>query len=164
MAARQPIDPAWWNADYVDGLAMREILTARDIKAVFNFLHRRGWSWSAIAQATDIGEQRVREIAGGKRRVENYDVYVRIAVGLSIPRDYLGVGLRSTSRITQSNAIATVRGAKALSTQPTPAFVSEHTPSTRIPRARAGRTSGTIDMPTTVAPACRACSISLGVS
>ncbi len=93
MPARQPIDPAWWNANYIDGLAMREALAERDIKAVFNFLHSRGWSWGAIAQATDIGEQRVREIASGRRRVENYDVYVRVAVGLNIPRDYLGVGL-----------------------------------------------------------------------
>jgi hypothetical protein len=73
---------------------MHGALAERDIRAVFQFLHRRGWSWAAIAQATDIGEQRVREIASGKRRVENYDVYVRVAVGLNIPRDYLGVGLR----------------------------------------------------------------------
>lgn len=103
MSARQPIDPAWWNADYIDGLAMREALAERDIKAMFNFLHRRGWSWGAIAQATDIGEQRVREIASGKRRVENYDVYVRVAVSLNIPRDYLGVGLRTASH---SDAVA----------------------------------------------------------
>lgn len=73
---------------------MPDALAGRDIGAVFQFLHQRGWSWAAIAQATDIGEQRVREIANGKRRVENYDVYVRVAVGLNIPRDYLGVGLR----------------------------------------------------------------------
>jgi predicted kinase len=106
MAARQPIDPAWWDADHIDGLTMRETLAERDIKTVFNFLHRRGWSWGAIAQATDIGEQRVREIASGKRRVENYDVYVRVAVGLNIPRDYLGVGLRAASASSQSAAIA----------------------------------------------------------
>lgn len=94
MSARQPIDPAWWNAEYIDGVPMRDALGERDIKAVFQFLHKRGWSWGAIAQATDIGEQRVREIASGKRRVENYDVYVRVAVGLNIPRGYLGVGLR----------------------------------------------------------------------
>jgi hypothetical protein len=73
---------------------MRDALAGRDIGTVFRFLHQRGWSWAAIAQATDIGEQRVREVANGKRRVENYDVYVRVAVGLNIPREYLGVGLR----------------------------------------------------------------------
>ncbi|MER7273494.1 hypothetical protein ABT369_03460 [Dactylosporangium sp. NPDC000244] len=103
MSARQPIDPAWWNADDIDGVAMRKALAERDIQAIFNFLHRRGWSWAAIAQATDIGEQRVREIAGGKRRIENYDVYVRVAVGLNIPRDYLGVGLREVG---QRDAVA----------------------------------------------------------
>lgn len=82
---------------------MRDALAQRNIKAVFNFLHRRGWSWGAIAQATDIGEQRVREIASGKRRVENYDVYVRVAVGLNIPRDYLSMGLRTGD---QTGAVA----------------------------------------------------------
>lgn len=93
MSARQPIDPAWWNQEQIDGVPLRHIVAERDIKTVFQFLHKRGWSWGAIAQATDIGEQRVREIAGGKRRIENYDVYVRVAIGLNIPRDYMGVGL-----------------------------------------------------------------------
>jgi predicted kinase/transcriptional regulator with XRE-family HTH domain len=95
MSGRHIVDPRWWDSEHVDGVPMRRALADRDIKAVFTFLHRRGWSWAAIAQATDIGEQRVREIATGKRRIENYDVYVRVAVGLNIPRDYLGVGLRS---------------------------------------------------------------------
>lgn len=94
MAAQRTIDPAWWDNEQVDGIAMRNVLADRDVKSVFTFLHRRGWSWGAIAQATDIGEQRVREIASGKRRIESYDVYVRVAVGLNIPRDYLGVGIR----------------------------------------------------------------------
>jgi predicted kinase len=97
VTTRQPIDPAWWEDEQVDGQPMRQLLAARDIKSVFQFLHRRGWSWAAIAQATDIGEQRVREIAGGRRRIENYDVYVRVAVGLNIPREYIGVGLVPTS-------------------------------------------------------------------
>ena len=93
MPVRPPVEPAWWTSGSIDGVAMRDALAGRDIGAVFRFLHQRGWSWASIAQATDIGEQRVREIANGKRRVENYDVYVRVAVGLNIPRDYLGVGL-----------------------------------------------------------------------
>ncbi|MBR7827804.1 AAA family ATPase [Actinospica sp. MGRD01-02] len=94
MIARQSVDPAWWDHEQVNGVGMRQILADRDIGTVFKFLHNRGWSWAAIAQATDIGEQRIREIANGRRRIENYDVYVRIASGLQIPRDYLGVGLR----------------------------------------------------------------------
>jgi transcriptional regulator with XRE-family HTH domain len=94
MPVRPPVEPEWWTSGSIDGVAMPDALAGRDIGAVFRFLHQRGWSWAAIAQATDIGEQRVREIANGKRRVENYDVYVRVAVGLNIPRGYLGVGLR----------------------------------------------------------------------
>ena len=85
---------------------MSDALAGRDIGTVFRFLHQRGWSWAAIAQATDIGEQRVREIANGKRRVENYDVYVRVAVGLNIPRDYLGVGLRPAGGGQLTSAVA----------------------------------------------------------
>lgn len=99
MIMRQPIDPAWWDDEQVDGVSMRRVLADRDIRAIFQFLHNRGWSWAAIAQATDIGEQRIREIANGRRRIENYDVYVRIATGLHIPRDYLGVGLRPLSAV-----------------------------------------------------------------
>jgi predicted kinase len=95
VVTSRSINPAWWDDDQSDGQPMRRVLAERDIKTVFQFLHRRGWSWAAIAQATDIGEQRVREIANGKRRIENYDVYVRVAVGLNIPRGYLGVGLLS---------------------------------------------------------------------
>jgi transcriptional regulator with XRE-family HTH domain len=94
LAVRQPIDPAWWDHGQAGGTGMRQILAERDIQAVFQFLHQRGWSWAAIAQATDIGEQRIREIASGRRRIESYEVYVRVAVGLDIPRDYLGLGLR----------------------------------------------------------------------
>jgi hypothetical protein len=90
----------------MDGVAMGDALAGRDIGTVFRFLHQRGWSWAAIAQATDIGEQRVREIANGKRRVENYDVYVRVAVGLNIPRDYLGVGLHPAGQRNQSPCVA----------------------------------------------------------
>jgi transcriptional regulator with XRE-family HTH domain len=106
MPVRPPVEPAWWTSGSIDGVAMRDALAGRDIGAVFRFLHQRGWSWAAIAQATDIGEQRVREIASGKRRVENYDVYVRVAVGLNIPRDYLGVGLRPPGQRNQSSDAA----------------------------------------------------------
>lgn len=106
VSSRQPIDPAWWNAEYIDGVPMREALAVRDVKAVFQFLHKRGWSWGAIAQATDIGEQRVREIASGKRRVENYDVYVRVAVGLNIPRAYLGVGLLDNADVAPGTMVS----------------------------------------------------------
>jgi hypothetical protein len=60
MPVRTPVDLAWWTSGSMDGTAMHDALAGRDIGAVFRFLHRRGWSWAAIAQAADIGEQRVR--------------------------------------------------------------------------------------------------------
>ena len=48
---------------------------------------------------------------------------------------------------------------------PTPAaFVANASPSTRMPSARAATASGTIDIPTTVAPSCRSIRVSAGVS
>ncbi|WP_327110500.1 helix-turn-helix domain-containing protein [Nocardia sp. NBC_01730] len=94
MVPRNPIEPTWWDTQFHGGVHMRQILAARDIGAVFGFLHSRGWSWAAIARATDLGDQRVREIASGRRKVENYDVFLRIAAGLEIPKSYLGLGLQ----------------------------------------------------------------------
>ncbi len=134
MSARHTIDPAWWDNEQIDGVPMRQILAERDVASLFTFLHRRGWSWAAIAQATDIGEQRVREIAGGRRRVENYDVYVRVAVGLNIPRDYLGVGVRpidDKATHPRGTAVPEVAGELAMTVRTaiehaTPAAVADH--------------------------------------
>lgn len=93
MATQVLIDPSWWDTENIGDVPLREVLARHDMRALFQFLHRRGVSWGAISRATDIGEQRVREIANGRRRIESYDVYVRIAVGLNIPREYLGVGV-----------------------------------------------------------------------
>ena len=42
------------------------------------------------------------------------------------------------------------------------AFVANASPSTRIPSARAATASGTVDIPTTVAPSCRSIRVSAG--
>lgn len=33
MSARQPIDPAWWDTEHIDGVPMRHALAERDIKS-----------------------------------------------------------------------------------------------------------------------------------
>lgn len=106
MSTQNQIDPSWWDGNHHNGVPMRQVLADRDIKSVFGFLHSRGWSWAAIARATDLGDQRVREIASGKRRVENYDVFVRISTGLGIPKPYLGLGLQASEPILDATAPA----------------------------------------------------------
>jgi tetratricopeptide (TPR) repeat protein len=92
MAALRSIDPAWWDRATWQGQPLRDLLAARAIGPVFRFLHSRGWSYAAIAEATDLGAGRVSEIASRNRAVATYDVLVRIADGLQIPRSRMGLG------------------------------------------------------------------------
>jgi transcriptional regulator with XRE-family HTH domain len=84
-------DPVWWREGVHDGRPLREYLAARDITALFQFLRAHGWSKGAIAIATGISETRVRSIYQGRQVVASYDVLVRIAEGLGIPRGFLGL-------------------------------------------------------------------------
>jgi transcriptional regulator with XRE-family HTH domain len=76
---------------------MRDVLARRDIAVVFRFLNRRGFSRAAIAALTGLSETRVRQIWNNQQRISTYEVLVRIAEGLRIPRGYLGLGLDSSS-------------------------------------------------------------------
>ena len=86
------VDVAWWHGGEWEGRAMRAVLAARDIGCIFRFLHGHGWSWSAIAGAAGLTDNRVRELARDQRRVVNYEVFERIAAGLHIPREHMGLG------------------------------------------------------------------------
>lgn len=60
--------------------------------AVFRFLRKRGWTRAAIAAATGLSETRVRQVAQGRQQVTSYDVLVRIADGLLLPKGWMGLG------------------------------------------------------------------------
>src|SRR5262245_44660573 len=77
-----PVGP-WLRAD------MRAALADRDIATVYRILSRYGWSQRRIAAAVGHTQSEVSEILSG-RRVQHYDVLVRIADGLGIPRGWLG--------------------------------------------------------------------------
>jgi transcriptional regulator with XRE-family HTH domain len=79
------IDPAIWKrAD------MRAALAARDIRTVYRLLKQCGVSQRRIASLTGQSQSEVSEIFRG-REVMAYDVLLRIAQGLVIPRGYLGL-------------------------------------------------------------------------
>jgi transcriptional regulator with XRE-family HTH domain len=99
MAAE--IDPAWWDDAAVDGRPLREALARRDIAAVFRFLRCRGFSRSRIAALTGLSETRVRQVGQGQQQVSTYEVLERVALGLGIPRTYLGLGYGSDGAATQ---------------------------------------------------------------
>jgi transcriptional regulator with XRE-family HTH domain len=69
---------------------MRQALAARDISAVYRALRNAGISQRQIAKSTGQSQSEVSEIFKG-RQVMVYDVLVRIAEGLGIPLEYMGL-------------------------------------------------------------------------
>lgn len=68
----------------------RRALAARDIGAVYRLLRDAGVSQRVIAHLTGQSQSQVCEILHG-RPVKQYDVLVRIADGLGVPRGWMGL-------------------------------------------------------------------------
>jgi transcriptional regulator with XRE-family HTH domain/tetratricopeptide (TPR) repeat protein len=73
-----------------DKREVRDALAARDISMVYRQLRRVGVSQRHIAALTGQSQSEVSEILKG-RQVMAYDVLVRIADGLGVPRGYMGL-------------------------------------------------------------------------
>jgi transcriptional regulator with XRE-family HTH domain/tetratricopeptide (TPR) repeat protein len=69
---------------------MRSALAAREISTVYRLLRKAGISQRQIAAMTGQSQSEVSEILKG-RQVMAYDVLVRIADGLGVPRGYMGL-------------------------------------------------------------------------
>jgi transcriptional regulator with XRE-family HTH domain len=69
---------------------MRQALADRDIGVVYSLLRDAGISQRRIADLVGQTQSEVSEILGG-RSVRAYDVLVRVADGLGVPREYLGL-------------------------------------------------------------------------
>jgi hypothetical protein len=80
-------DPAFWAEQEV-----REMLAVRDIAALYQYLRRYGFSQNHIARLTGQSQPEVSAITRGLRRVQSFDVLLRIADGLGIPRELLVAG------------------------------------------------------------------------
>lgn len=85
------IDPSWWDTASFEGRPLTELLAERDISALLRFLRTRGFSRARLAALTGLSETRVRQIAQGRQRVTTFDVLERIATGLQIPHERLGL-------------------------------------------------------------------------
>src|SRR5215468_6872473 len=81
------VDPLIWARE-----DMRRALAERDIRTVYKLLQRFGVSQRRIAARTEQSQSEVSEIIAG-RRVIAYDVLVRIADGLGVPRGWMGLAL-----------------------------------------------------------------------
>ena len=69
---------------------IRAALAVRDMGAVYRALTGRGVSQSQIAASVGQSQSEVSEIIKG-RVVQNYRLLERIAEGLGIPREYMGL-------------------------------------------------------------------------
>jgi transcriptional regulator with XRE-family HTH domain len=79
------IDPGIWGRP-----DMSTALGSRDIGSVYRLLQRHGVSQRRIAAMTGQSQSEISEILKG-RRVVAYDVLLRIAEGLGVPRGFMGL-------------------------------------------------------------------------
>src|SRR5262245_12540230 len=85
------IPAGWWYGVVVEGRPVREAFATRDIGALLRYLRSRGYSRVTLSAATGLSETRIRALMRGTQRVGTYDVLVRMAVGLGIPRGAMGL-------------------------------------------------------------------------
>ncbi|MGH3695541.1 MAG: helix-turn-helix domain-containing protein [Pseudonocardiaceae bacterium] len=85
MSVVEPIDPAVFERE-----DLRAALAGHDIGAVYRALRHAGVGQRRIAALTGQSQSEVSEIANG-REVHDYRVLVRIAEGLGIPREWMGL-------------------------------------------------------------------------
>lgn len=91
MRVLPAVDPQLWQSSTFEGRNLGDYLAVRDVGTILRFLSSRGWSRSTLAAATGLSETRVRAVAKGKQIVSSYDVLIRIADGLAIPRGLMGL-------------------------------------------------------------------------
>jgi transcriptional regulator with XRE-family HTH domain len=84
---------------------MRQALAVRDIATVYLLLQRVGVSQRKIAALTGQSQSEISEILNG-RQVMAYDVLVRIADGLGVPRGYMGLAYDDASESAAGPAAA----------------------------------------------------------
>nr|WP_042188033.1 hypothetical protein [Kibdelosporangium sp. MJ126-NF4]CEL17613.1 Putative regulatory protein [Kibdelosporangium sp. MJ126-NF4]CTQ91159.1 regulator [Kibdelosporangium sp. MJ126-NF4] len=99
-------------ADLWERPEIRAVLAAQDIRALYQHLRKHGVSQRRIAQLTGQHHSDVTDVAGGRRQIQSYDVLVRIATGLGIPRGYMGLAHsdRATHDIATSPRYPTFEG------------------------------------------------------
>jgi transcriptional regulator with XRE-family HTH domain len=89
-AKRVAVAPRFESSSAWEDPEMRSALAAREVSTIYRLLRRRGVSQRQIAAMTGQSQSEVSEILKG-RQVMAYDVLVRIADGLGVPRGYMGL-------------------------------------------------------------------------
>src|SRR3954470_12961971 len=92
------------TADAWEGPEMRTALAAREVSKIYKLLRRNGVSQRQIAAMTGQSQSEVSEILKG-RQVMAYDVLVRIADGLGVPRGYMGLAYDETTALKVAGSV-----------------------------------------------------------
>jgi transcriptional regulator with XRE-family HTH domain len=77
---------------------MRRLLADHDIAGVYRLLHRHGVSQRTIAARTGQSQSEISEIVARHRQVHSYELLVRIAEGLGVPRGWMGLAYDETTQ------------------------------------------------------------------
>src|SRR6476469_170425 len=85
---------------------MRSALAQREVSTIYKLLRRKGVSQRQIAAMTGQSQSEVSEILKG-RQVMAYDVLLRIADGLGVPRGYMGLAYDevTAARVAKSDEV-----------------------------------------------------------
>ena len=76
----------------------------RDMQLMIRLLQRYGFSQRRVADLTGQSQSEVSEILKG-RRVTSYDLLVRIADGLGVPRGWMGLAYDSPESPTADGGV-----------------------------------------------------------
>jgi hypothetical protein len=90
---------------------MRVALAQHDIATVFRILQRHGIPQRKIAAWTDQSQSEISEIMNG-RKVYSYEVLVRIADGLGVPRGMMGLAYDEATTALLNDLSAQTNGAE----------------------------------------------------
>lgn len=99
------VDPSWWARP-----ELRDALHDRDIRAIYRFLTARGFSQTRIGNLTGQSQTEVWEILSRGREVLAYEVFIRIADGLGIPRGLMGLAHTQDVAIERDDTVETKGG------------------------------------------------------
>ena len=89
----QPVEP-----EVLQRPDLRAALAERDIARVYRILQKCGISQRRIATLTRQSQSEISEILAG-RRVTSYEVLVRIADGLGVPRGWMGLAVNTDAEL-----------------------------------------------------------------
>ena len=85
---------------------LRAATADRDILTMYRLLQRYGFSQRRIAALTGQSQSEISDILKGGRKIRNYDLLLRIADGLGLPRGWMGLAHDTAAHPTGEGDVA----------------------------------------------------------